>query len=217
MRTGSLVSLALLVLGHLRSTLAIPFDGSEQTPWSTHDDIDKRYPIVSEETTQYIDRLRKRYGLKGLTVAVVASPEYTRSEDWHNQTISLGQADVAGAKVTDEVRSLPHLTAHQGADGLQTLFAIASNSKLFTSVATQMLVANETILPNGQKLKLSTKVKDILGDDWVLQDKYAEERVDLIDLLSELVTPEIRVEARLTRKVCEAVCQAMITPLRTFS
>ena len=68
---------------------------------------------------------------------------------------------------------------------IQTLFAIASNSKLFTSVATQILVANDTTLPNGKKLKLSTKVKDILGDEWVLKDKYAEERVDLIDLLSE--------------------------------
>lgn len=66
----------------------------------------------------------------------------------------------------------------------QTLFAIASNSKLYTSVATQILVANDTILSNGNKLKLSTKIKDILGEDWILKDKYAEERVDLIDLLS---------------------------------
>jgi len=40
-------------------------------------------------------------------------------------------------------------------------------------------------LPNGKTLTLKTKIKDILGDDWVLKDKYAEERLDLIDLLSE--------------------------------
>jgi hypothetical protein len=66
------------------------------------------------------------------------------------------------------------------------LFAIASNSKLFTSVATQILVANGTVLPNGKTLTLKTKIKDILEDEWVLKDKYAEERLDLIDLLSEL-------------------------------
>jgi hypothetical protein len=34
-------------------------------------------------------------------------------------------------------------------------------------------------------MTLKTKIKDILGDEWVLKDKYAEERLDLIDLLSE--------------------------------
>jgi hypothetical protein len=41
------------------------------------------------------------------------------------------------------------------------------------------------VLPNGQTLTLKTKIKNILGDEWVLKDKYAEERLDLIDLLSE--------------------------------
>ena len=41
-------------------------------------------------------------------------------------------------------------------------------------------------VPNGKILTLKTKIKDILGDEWVLNDKYAEERLDLIDLLSEL-------------------------------
>jgi len=48
-----------------------------------------------------------------------------------------------------------------------------------------MLVAIGTVLPNGKTLTLKTKIKDILGDEWVLKDKYAEERLDLIDLLSE--------------------------------
>jgi hypothetical protein len=50
-----------------------------------------------------------------------------------------------------------------------------------------MLVANETVLSNGKTLSLRTKIKDILGDEWVLKDKYAEERLDLIDLLSESI------------------------------
>jgi hypothetical protein len=47
------------------------------------------------------------------------------------------------------------------------------------------LVANGTLLSNGKTLTLKTKIKDILDDEWVLKDKYAEERLDLIDLLSE--------------------------------
>jgi hypothetical protein len=50
-----------------------------------------------------------------------------------------------------------------------------------------MLVANGTVLSNGKTLSLRTKIKDILGDEWVLKDKYAEKRLDLIDLLSECV------------------------------
>jgi hypothetical protein len=41
------------------------------------------------------------------------------------------------------------------------------------------------VLPNGKTLTLKTKIKDFLGDEWILKDKYAEERLDLIDLLSE--------------------------------
>jgi hypothetical protein len=47
------------------------------------------------------------------------------------------------------------------------------------------LVANGNLLSNGKTLTLKTKIKDILDDEWVLKDKYAEERLDLIDLLSE--------------------------------
>lgn len=46
---------------------------------------------------------------------------------------------------------------------------------------------NDTIRVNGEPLTWQTKVKAILGDDWVLQDEVAEERANLIDLLSETV------------------------------
>jgi len=51
------------------------------------------------------------------------------------------------------------------------------------------MVANGIILPNSKTLTLKTKIKDILGDEWILKDKYAEERLDLIDLLSEFKAP----------------------------
>jgi len=64
---------------------------------------DREYPIVAEDTAKYFDHLRRRYGIKGLSIAVVASPMYTGG-GWLNQTISLGEADVVGNEVTDRVR-----------------------------------------------------------------------------------------------------------------
>lgn len=62
------------------------------------------------------------------------------------------------------------------------------------------------MLANGKKLNLRTKIKDILGDEWVLKDKYAEERLDLTDLLSRLPTSN-----NTDLQACEAVYQVMIT------
>jgi hypothetical protein len=64
---------------------------------------DDEYPIISRDTAKYFDHLRRRYGIKGLSIALVAAPSYTRGEEWVNQTISLGEADIHNNKVTDEV------------------------------------------------------------------------------------------------------------------
>lgn len=66
------------------------------------------------------------------------------------------------------------------------MFAIGSNSKLFTTLALGTLVeGGATIGPNSSvPLKWSTKVADILGEDWQLEDKIAERHADLIDILS---------------------------------
>lgn len=72
------------------------------------------YPIIPEETVEYFDHLRRRYGIKGLSIAVVAAPSYTRGEGWLNQTISLGKADIRDNKVTDEVsRFHTYIGRHQ--------------------------------------------------------------------------------------------------------
>lgn len=63
------------------------------------------------------------------------------------------------------------------------MYTIGSNSKLFTVIAIGMLIENHTILPNGEVLDWSTKVKDILPE-WKLLDEYASDHVDLVDLMS---------------------------------
>lgn len=94
-----LLTLGLIAnFGLVRSIPAIgqlPFTAPEST-------LNKEFPIVSKDTARYFDPLRRRYGIKGLSIAVVASPTYT-GEGWTNQTISLGEADVNGHKVTDQV------------------------------------------------------------------------------------------------------------------
>lgn len=64
----------------------------------------------------------------------------------------------------------------------QSLFAIASNSKLFTYMAIGLLIENGTRLSSGEQLGWNTKIKDVVPD-WDMRDKYARDHVDITDLL----------------------------------
>jgi hypothetical protein len=98
---GYLMLLGLIA--NLGLVLSVPTAG--QLPFTfSKSTIDNDFPMVSEDTSKYFDHLRRRYGIKGLSIAVVASPTYT-GEGWLNQTIPLGEADVNGNKVTDQVGS----------------------------------------------------------------------------------------------------------------
>lgn len=93
--------LSFWLIANLGLALSVPTTG--QLPFtSPSPNVNKDLPIVSEETVRYFDHLRRRYGLKGLSIAVVASPTCT-GEGWLNQTIALGEADVNENKVTEQV------------------------------------------------------------------------------------------------------------------
>jgi hypothetical protein len=62
------------------------------------------------------------------------------------------------------------------------LFAIASNSKLFAALSIGLLIENETVLENGDRLEYSTKIKSILPD-WRMLDPYMQDHLDVLDLL----------------------------------
>lgn len=64
------------------------------------------------------------------------------------------------------------------------MFHIGDNSKLFVSISIGLLINNNTLLPDGDTLQYSTKVKDILPD-WDIIDDYARDHLDLLDLLCE--------------------------------
>ena len=76
----------------------------------------------------------------------------------------------------------------KGPAKLQTLFAIASNSKLFAAVSIGLLINNDTRLENGDKLEYSTKIKDILPN-WTMVDSYMTDHLDVLDLLCMSYTP----------------------------
>jgi hypothetical protein len=64
---------------------------------------------------------------------------------------------------------------------------LASNSKLFAALSLGTLIENGTQLKNGDTLKWTTRIKDVLPE-WKLMDTYAEEHLTLEDLASECDT-----------------------------
>ena len=62
------------------------------------------------------------------------------------------------------------------------MFHIADNEHLFVALSIGLLVNNDTLLSNGERLGYGTKIKDILPH-WQLYDEYATAHLDLLDLL----------------------------------
>lgn len=61
----------------------------------------------------------------------------------------------------------------------QTIFSICSNSKLFAALSLAFLVEDPDV-----DLEWTTKIADILPDEWKLQDIVTQERANLLDILS---------------------------------
>ena len=59
------------------------------------------------------------------------------------------------------------------------MFAIASNSKLFAALSLGTLLDN-----SNSSLQWTTKIVDILGDDWKLEDPIAQQHANILDILS---------------------------------
>lgn len=124
--------------------------------------------LISPNTTAYIQGLQSLYAIPGVAIAVVTAPTFgSNNGSWASQLLSFGNA-TAGGKAVDE----------------HTIFALGSNSKLFTALAIELLIANQTVLPSGNgTLSFATKIADILPE-WQLQDSYASTHVDVTDLLT---------------------------------
>jgi CubicO group peptidase (beta-lactamase class C family) len=86
---------------------------------------------------------------------------------WNVEFGSYGTAQADGSPVTPD-----------------TLFAIASNSKLFLSISVGLLIKNESLAAaRGQKLRWDTKIKTVLPE-WGLLDEDMQNGVMIQDMLS---------------------------------
>jgi len=76
------------------ATLAIPHFSSltSQSPVG----------LLSQETLQWTESIRVKYNLPGITVGIIASPEYT-GDEWRNETHGLGFMDQYGRRIHGDV------------------------------------------------------------------------------------------------------------------
>ncbi|KAF5382272.1 hypothetical protein D9757_008953 [Collybiopsis confluens] len=96
-------------------------------------------------------------------------------------SVALVQRDAASGTWTIETEGYGIAKADGTTVNENTQFAIASNSKLFTAIATGILLSDETMSP---RLSWKSKISQILPGDWKLQDPIASSETTLIDMLS---------------------------------
>ncbi|KAK7442199.1 hypothetical protein VKT23_016171 [Stygiomarasmius scandens] len=138
----------------------IPF----QAPKSTESQITNIF--ITSEIDIFVNDLLKEYDSPGLSVAVVRK-NASSPNGWLTEFGSYGVARGDGSPVTPD-----------------SLFAIASNSKLFLSLSVGLLISNETLAKErGKTISWLTKAKDLIPE-WELMDEDMERIVNIQDMLS---------------------------------
>ncbi|KAF9545225.1 beta-lactamase/transpeptidase-like protein [Agrocybe pediades] len=123
-------------------------------------------PLISERTEEYIRTLLDRWNSTGLSVGVVRKEDASIT-GWRHEIHSYGIAQADGSSVTPD-----------------SVFAIASNSKLFLAISIGLLISNKTLAEkSGLELTWSTKVRDLIPE-WRMMDEDMGRRVTLQDMLS---------------------------------
>ncbi|PFH47486.1 hypothetical protein AMATHDRAFT_67688 [Amanita thiersii Skay4041] len=135
-----------------------------QQPFYT---ADSRYrKFISPNVDALAKSMLSSWNSSGLAVAVVRR-DGTAPGGWHREFASYEIAKDDGTPVTPD-----------------TLFSIASNSKLFLALSTGLLISNETLAQErGSKVAWNTKAQDILPG-WGLMDEVASRGVNLQDMMS---------------------------------
>lgn len=142
--------------------------GTAQSPLETRSSQSTN-GLISAETHAYLEDMLATWNCSGLSVTVVRKNEAAPG-GWETDFGSYGVANANGDPVTPD-----------------TMFAIASNSKLFTALSMGLLISNETLAKErGSALKWTSKLAQIFNgtDLWRLQDHNMEQNVNLQDMLS---------------------------------
>ncbi|KAJ7510721.1 beta-lactamase/transpeptidase-like protein [Mycena galericulata] len=122
--------------------------------------------LITPEVDSFINSLISQRNSSGLAVAVVRQDTSTTGK-WDIEFGSYGTAQADGSPVTPD-----------------TLFAIASNSKLFLSLSVGLLIKNESLAAaRGEKLRWDTKIKNVIPE-WGLMDEDMQNGVMIQDMLS---------------------------------
>ncbi|KAG5649688.1 hypothetical protein H0H81_002495 [Sphagnurus paluster] len=119
-------------------------------------------PLISPQVESYIQTLLTTHSSPGLAVAVVLQ-DPSAPGGFRQQLLGAGYARTSlprPVKVTPD-----------------TLFAIASNSKLFLALSTGLLISNTSL-----NIDWTTKVASLIPE-WKLADPIASEEASLLDLL----------------------------------
>ena len=122
-------------------------------------------PLITERTERYIQTVLTKWNSSGLSVAVVRKDENLPT-GWHHEFGAYGVAKADGSSMTPD-----------------SVFAIASNSKLFLAFSVGLLISNKTLADErGKEIKWSTKVRDLIPE-WGLMDEDMGRGVTLQDML----------------------------------
>ncbi|PPQ91367.1 hypothetical protein CVT25_004134 [Psilocybe cyanescens] len=164
MRLTRFIATFLGLLGTSHGLQLPVLDNEHQTAFASHSRAKKR--LISDTTEQYIQTLLSKWNSAGLSVAVVRKDE-TSPTGWQHEFGSYGIAHADGSPVTPD-----------------SVFAIASNSKLFLAISVGLLISNKTLAKErGQEINWTTKARDLIPE-WGLMDEEMDRGVTLQDMLS---------------------------------
>ncbi|KAJ7833067.1 beta-lactamase/transpeptidase-like protein [Mycena leptocephala] len=122
--------------------------------------------LITSEIDSFVNSQLSIWNSSGLSVAVLRQDTSSPGK-WDIEFGSYGTAQADGSPVTPD-----------------TLFAIASNSKLFLSISVGLLIKNESLAAaRGEKLRWDTKIKDVIPE-WGLMDDEMQNGVMIQDMLS---------------------------------
>ncbi|KAH6885585.1 beta-lactamase/transpeptidase-like protein [Coprinopsis sp. MPI-PUGE-AT-0042] len=156
---------------------------SFSTSCSLNDARNETTPLITERTSKYIESLIEEWNSTGLAVAVVQKLPPTVNSSIPTWKIEYGSYGLARTSPSNDNATRTDIVTPD------TLFSIASNSKLFLSISVGLLISNQTLAESfqnrtGKKLGWWTKLKDLMPEEWVLEDKDIERGATIQDLLS---------------------------------
>lgn len=148
-------------------------------------DMTQTAELLPPSLVAEIDQLREEWGIKGTSIMVVKQEKDHRFDEWQEAFAGMGQRDGDGNPMERDVSSINYSQMSAKCHTfLQTLFAMASNAKLFTAIALGMVAHNESMAEKPTPFSLKSKVKELIPE-WKLMDPVATKQANFIDLMGK--------------------------------